>query len=345
MDISYNENQPSVSVIVPIYNAEKYISRAIESVLNQTFTKFELILIDDGSSDNSLSVCKNYEQRDSRVRVISKENGGISEARNLGINEAKGKYVCFLDDDDVYARELIEDNFNLAEKYDATIVKYGYKFVNEKNIFTNKKTKSSIELINKKIKGKTYMDLFRRKQLIYVWDSLINRNFLIENNIYFDNKFKYGHEDVALCVQIVSSDNIKGIVINPSIYYNHLVYKASTSNRFHIEQLALTELLLQYEKNAFVKMKIDSKYWDEWLQRSFQYVCRYLSFASFKELNFKETKDVLEQYIFKYPVKYTYQYVDKTPKGIMKCLLAYLYKKQLVQIITCCICFMRLIKK
>ena len=91
---------PKISVIVPVYNAEKYLHRCIDSILSQTFTDFELLLIDDGSKDGSGAICDEYAAKDNRVRVFHKENGGVSSARNLGLDNACGEWVTFVDADD-----------------------------------------------------------------------------------------------------------------------------------------------------------------------------------------------------------------------------------------------------
>ena len=89
-----------ISIIVPIYNTEQYLPRCIDSILSQSLTDFELLLIDDGSIDGSGAICDAFAEKDNRVRVFHKENGGVSSARNLGLNEAKGEWVCFVDSDD-----------------------------------------------------------------------------------------------------------------------------------------------------------------------------------------------------------------------------------------------------
>ena len=91
---------PRLSVIVPVYKVEKYIHKCVDSILNQTFTDFELILVDDGSPDNCGRICDEYAAKDSRVRVIHKKNGGVSDARNVGVVESKGDYISFVDPDD-----------------------------------------------------------------------------------------------------------------------------------------------------------------------------------------------------------------------------------------------------
>ena len=92
---------PKISVIVPVYNVEKYLCRCIDSILAQTFTDFELLLIDDGSKDSSGEICEEYAGKDARIRVFHRQNGGVSTARNLGIDKAKGEWIYFVDSDDV----------------------------------------------------------------------------------------------------------------------------------------------------------------------------------------------------------------------------------------------------
>lgn len=104
-----------ISIIVPIYNAEKYLNRCITSLLQQTYSNIEILLIDDGSTDHSLEICRKY--RDSRIRVISKQNEGVSATRNLGIELAKGEYIMFCDADDFVEKEWCEWHLWGIEKY------------------------------------------------------------------------------------------------------------------------------------------------------------------------------------------------------------------------------------
>ena len=99
---------PKVSVVVPVYNAEKYIDRCIDSILSQTFEDFELILVDDGSPDKSGKICDNYAAKDNRVKVIHKQNGGVSTARNVGIENSTGEYIMFVDSDDYIDNQMLE---------------------------------------------------------------------------------------------------------------------------------------------------------------------------------------------------------------------------------------------
>lgn len=127
---------PKISVIVPVYNVEKYIDQCIQSVLNQTYTDYELLLIDDGSTDLSGMICDKYEQQDSRVKVFHKPNGGISSARNLGISNAKGEYVIFIDSDDFWLSEVVlKELITAAETKRCDIVRGEIQYVGEDGTF------------------------------------------------------------------------------------------------------------------------------------------------------------------------------------------------------------------
>ena len=118
---------PKISVIVPVYNVEKYLHRCIDSILAQTFTDFELLLIDDGSKDNSGAICDEYAARDSRVQVFHKENGGVSSARNLGLDNAQGEWITFVDSDDWIEPILIESCVAvIRKKHNIDVIRYGY---------------------------------------------------------------------------------------------------------------------------------------------------------------------------------------------------------------------------
>ena len=115
-----NKNEaPLISVIVPVYNVEKYLSKCIDSIIAQTYTNLEILLVDDGAKDSSGAICDEYAQRDSRIRVIHKENGGLSDARNRGIEEARGEYLGFIDSDDYIDPDMYEVLYETLTKHDA----------------------------------------------------------------------------------------------------------------------------------------------------------------------------------------------------------------------------------
>lgn len=124
---------PQISVIVPVYNVEKYLHRCVESILSQTLDDFELILVDDGSKDNSGTICDEYARKDFRVKVFHKKNSGLSAARNTGLEKALGKYVIFVDSDDYWADvNCLDYLYKLIEEFDADVLRGEYIALNEK---------------------------------------------------------------------------------------------------------------------------------------------------------------------------------------------------------------------
>ncbi len=133
-----------ISIIVPVYNVEKYLDKCLESIVSQTYKNIEIILVDDGSSDNCPAMCDEWAKKDSRIKVIHKENGGLSDARNVGLENAKGKYIGFIDSDDYIDKTMFEKLLNKAKENDADMTLCGMSFAYEdgtikKNIETNLK--------------------------------------------------------------------------------------------------------------------------------------------------------------------------------------------------------------
>ena len=114
-------NEPLITIIVPVYNGEKYIDQCINSILNQEYKNIELILVNDGSKDNSKLILDNWAKRESKIKVIHQENSGVSVARNKGIEMAQGSYITFVDVDDYVAKDYISYYYNLIKEYDAQI--------------------------------------------------------------------------------------------------------------------------------------------------------------------------------------------------------------------------------
>lgn len=110
-----------ISIIVPVYNVEKYLKECIDSVISQTYKNLEIILVDDGSTDKSGEICDEYSKKDSRIKVIHKENGGLSDARNVALDIAKGEYIGFVDSDDYVEKDMFETLYKLAEEHNTEI--------------------------------------------------------------------------------------------------------------------------------------------------------------------------------------------------------------------------------
>lgn len=185
-------NEIKVSVIIPVYNTEKYLIECLDSVLNQTLREIEVICVDDGSTDNSLQILKEYQKKDARIIVLTQENKSAGAARNYGLSIAKGKYLSFLDSDDFFDKDLLKKAYKNAEKNNADIVVYKFKRFNEKTKeYTNcdwgfrKKYWPNKETVNYKDNPNDIFNSFH----LAPWNKLYNKHFIEKNQILFqDNK-------------------------------------------------------------------------------------------------------------------------------------------------------------
>lgn len=213
--------EPVVSVIMPVYNAGEYLEPAINSVLNQSFQDFELLLIDDGATDGSGNICEVYAAKDSRVKLFRQQNKGICGARNLGLEKANGKYIAFCDHDDTCLQNMLEDNVRLAEETSADIVRF-----KRKKIFIHKEQNVNWKIINCQNPLKTVWNpqlikenysKFIKDAGYGVWCGIYNRNFLLDSKITFDIAIKYGYEDHLFNIQCYGC--ARKAIINNAIYY------------------------------------------------------------------------------------------------------------------------------
>lgn len=331
-----------VTVVMPVYNAEAYLTRAIESVLNQKFEQFELILINDGSTDNSLEICRGFAKKDKRIKLISKKNEGICATRNLGIEKASGKYITFIDNDDVMDSNTLLDNLKIAKVMGAEIVKYGYRFVEEleANSFNNIGN-HNVEIITSERKKEKYMELFRNDNLIFVWDALFSADLIKRNRACFDLNFKNGHEDIVFCNQLYMDANV--IAINKDIYYNHVVIKTSASHRFNKKQIAATNKLLEVQKDVARIMELSRDEWCEIMARSIVYLINYLSYANKKEYSFFYLHHEMDSFYKNNKLIGRLSIKKFTMKNIAKYIICFLYQHGMIFAITAMICLKRLL--
>lgn len=192
------------SIVVPIYNVEDFLPECIESILKQDFQNFELILVDDGSPDSCPQICDEYAKKDSRIFVIHKENGGLSDARNSGLKVAKGDYVCFLDSDDYWDDSSALTKLSDAiDVYQAHFILFGHKrFLIKDNKITHDFQRDFLH-INSLENPKRYYELIKNGIFsISACLMVSSRKFLIDNNIYFKKGIK--NEDIEWALRIYS---------------------------------------------------------------------------------------------------------------------------------------------
>ena len=182
------ENHPHISVILPVYNTEKMLKRCIESILNQEFPDFELIIINDGSNDSSLSICENYAAQDSRIKIISKQNYGVSSARNLALEHVRGKYICFVDADDWIEKEYLSAFFRLNKNPDKEIV--------IQSCFEDTSKESTIKCLfpDKKYNQENFARVFLQLRILgygYPFAKLYQTDIINEHNLRFDTHIHF----------------------------------------------------------------------------------------------------------------------------------------------------------
>lgn len=202
-----------VSVIVPVYQVEKYIRQCIESILAQTFTDFELILVDDGSKDHSGQICDEYAARDRRVRVIHKENGGLSDARNKGMDHAAGNYFMFVDSDDYIAPNMTECLYQNIRKEDADIAACNFRCVFEQDGERDFSTENKAEVLSG-----TEIFYNRKNERNYgFWTVAWNKLYKAET--FKNMRFRFGkyHEDEFWANDLYQMD-IKAVAVPDCLY-------------------------------------------------------------------------------------------------------------------------------
>ena len=213
-----------ISVVMPIYNAEKYLGRAIRDVLNQTLSDIELICVDDGSTDNSTDIINSFVKKDSRVSSIKQSNAGPSVARNKGFVLAQGKYVIFLDADDMYEPTLLESLYNMAQKDNLDVAVTRFDIYNESSKSYVKQADephASIFAPGKVTSKNEYPDFIFASTTGYVWNKLIRTSFIRDKKIAFDNDL-YVFEDVHfVCSVMALAERVERI---DDILIHHRVY-------------------------------------------------------------------------------------------------------------------------
>ena len=226
-----NAENVKISVVMPIYNASDYLRPAIDGVLNQTLSDIELICVDDGSTDNSLSILKEYQQSDDRVRIVTENNAGPSIARNKGLLRARGKYVIFLDADDFYDYTLLEKLYNLAEEQalDIAICKFDI-YNNRKSKFEDNIKSDHGEIFDESsvVSKNDYPDVILSCTTGYVWNKLFRREFLVEKELTFDPDLRV-FEDTHFVVTALSLAERVGKCSDRLIH--HRVYSNQPRNK------------------------------------------------------------------------------------------------------------------
>ena len=222
-----------ISVILPVYNCERWVGRCIKSILNQTYKNIQLIIVNDGSTDNTLEICKTYEN--DKVVIINKENSGVSETRNVGLEKAEGKYVFFIDADDYIKNDCIENMYKKISEYSADVVKCDYQQFYDEGIMKQQKLFSKIflyDMENIDLKKQLLNDMIESYKYNNVWGQLIltekAKKIKFDKNLAMGEDFLYNYELYNICNKIL---------VIPDEYYYYYFNKSGMNFNENISKI------------------------------------------------------------------------------------------------------------
>lgn len=228
---------PKVSIIVPVYKVEKYIRECLDSILAQSFTDWECLLVDDDSPDNSGEICDEYAQKDARISVYHKENGGVSSARNLGLDKACGEWVMFVDSDDAIAENTLEICVHHAERENLDIVQFSFardkrELGNLEGIDTDVLTREEYIKVN--------------EYLVCVWGSLLRSDIIQSNVMRFDTSLKLAEDQMFIYNYMDHSERF--VKVRQKLYWYRDTANSATSHQMPNDIEKSIKQLTYYKK-------------------------------------------------------------------------------------------------
>lgn len=254
-----------VSVIIPVYNTEKYLEKCLNTIINQTLKDIEIICVDDGSSDRSLDILHEYEQKDERIIVLTQKNLHAGVARNTGLSIAKGEYLSFLDSDDWFELNMLEEMYNKAEEDKSDIVVCGWKSYNNVTGSIIRTATIDQKFVEKSpFNPKDFSDDLFSVAYSNPWTKLFRRSFFIENNLKFE-PCKVCNDMTCVCTALAIANKIS-IINKPFIYYRFNQSTNLSATRYKNKDSAIYAVnkleqnlrkfgLYEYFQQAFIKQK------------------------------------------------------------------------------------------
>ncbi len=289
--------EPKISVIVPVYNAEPYLRKCLDSIRFQTYTNLEVICIDDGSSDNSCAILEEYAGMDERFKVFKQENSGVSVARNNGIEAATGEYISFVDSDDWCLLTLYQEFVNTLNKIGQDIDIYVFNsavFMDDKNDAFPIRAFELADWVKHQSKYTihTFDDCqkpFTRNMA--VTNKIYRREYLLENNILFPPRLKY--EDMAF--NIISLLNAKSVLLNDDVLYRYRVTDRVTLSTEVVEQVFDVFKIVDIIENEISRLGLYESYKYAFFQFKYNVFVKYYGYCpdKMKESYFNKMKFIL----------------------------------------------------
>ena len=239
-----------ISIVIPVYNAAAYLPDMLDSIIGQSYEKFEIILVNDGSTDNSSSICHAYADKHSYIHVYDRKNHGASASRNFGIEKASGEFVWFMDSDDILEKDALLQAMQTQRKCNADLVIGGmnFCFTKEKRVVLKKVQKDTV-LDEHQFKCR-YQELFCANYISSLCNKLIRRNVIIENNIRM-NESLHMYEDYVFCMDILLK--CKTVACISEVFYNYQLRETPSLSHRHKKDIMkmfciLEEKISEYRK-------------------------------------------------------------------------------------------------
>ncbi len=330
-------NMIKVSIIMPVYNSEKYLLTAVRSVLSQDFEEFELILVDDGATDASGEICNQLADSDVRIRVVHKRNGGICSARNIGIELAKGEYIGFCDNDDKFLPNLLKDNYAIGKEYNADIVRF-----KRKRVKTNSKGKREVDVnfIPSGVHSFCGSEIDQNYPCIRrcgyaVWSALYKKTFIESHQLRFCEKAKSGEEDQIFNIKAYQYCDC--IVLNSKVYYEWIRREEhSTSDKFNMNIISTMYYSIKVEYETYLIRNVEKYakgYWSN-IVLFYLYFCFWNLNRKCCNLNVFQKIHILKDmrinpYLIKYLNEESYKKITDSNK-LGKVILQCYYKKHFI---------------
>ncbi len=252
----YSISNPHVSIIIPVYNTKAYLDECLNSAENQTFKEIEIICVNDESEDDSLNILKSHSRKDRRIRIINQNHAGLSAARNVGLKEARGEYILFLDSDDVIMPNACECAYKSAVENEAEVVEFGIaRFEDGQSLnFNNFKYDERDFEVTQREKNENPFEVLKLNSSM-VWDKLWKRSFIEENDLNFKDGLPYGED---FLFDWLAFPFLRKAVISGNIFYGYRTKRPgsiiSTSNCSKILSSAVTileEIFKSHERFKF----------------------------------------------------------------------------------------------
>lgn len=274
-----------ISIIVPVYNVESWVKRCYQSLINQTFDDYEIILVNDGSTDKSGSICKNLAENNKKTFYYEKENGGLSDARNFGLRKAKGDYILFVDSDDSINLDTCEQ-FSRLITDELDIICGNAKVIDEKNSITTMQHKNQS---NEILSGKEVLKRELDSDTMYMaaWLNLYRREYLVSNNLEF--KKSRLHEDEEFTPRVFLK--AEKVIVSNIYFYNYYLREGSISKNKNMTKNAIDLFNSLHELEYLYQDIIDKDLKDKLLN---SLVDKYMNMIQIAKLIDKKNNDIID---------------------------------------------------